>query len=364
MTTRVSAAGRRGYPLTCDAAGTIFIVMATNAKGELVVVRDEAGLPVSAAGPGLVDLQINGYAGVSFNDPADEITAEGVHRACEAMRRRGVVAILATLVTDAVDSMIAKAGRFARLRDADELIASTIAGLHIEGPMINPEDGPRGAHPAKHVIAPADAPSFFDDIQAASAGLVKILTLAPETPGAMGLIAHASAAGVTVALGHHNADAATIAQAVAAGAKMCTHLGNGSHAMLPRLDNYVQHQLADDRLAASFIADGHHIPFPALKNFLRAKGTQRSVLVTDALAAADGDPALAPEGVVRLKGTPYLAGSALTLDRAVLNAAEHCDVSFETAWAMASTQPAALAGLPTPETIQVDIGADGFTRRP
>ena len=339
----------------------------------LTVDRDKAGRVVKAAGPGLVDLQINGYAGVSFNHPVEKITLDGIRGACERMARRGVVAILATLTTDAADDIIARARLIASLRAEDELLASMIVGLHIEGPMINPASGPRGAHPAEHIIAPADAPGFLDDVQDASGGLIRLLTLAPESAGAMKLIAKAASEGIVVALGHHEADAATIAQAVAAGATMCTHLGNGSHAMLPRLDNYVQHQLADDRLLAGFIADGHHIPFPTLKNFLRAKGTQRSALVTDAVLVADMPPGdygsgagkrmLSADGSVRLKGTPYLAGSALTLDKAVLNVAAYCDVSFETAWAMASTQPAGFVGLASPKRVEVTVSEEGFTLR-
>ena len=340
---------------------------------ELAVERDQSGRVVAAAGPGLVDLQLNGYAGMSFNHPLEKITLQAARGACEKMAGRGVVAILATITTDVVENMIARARHIVWLRGEDELLGSMIAGLHIEGPMINAAEGPRGAHPAEHIIDPVDAPGFLDDVQAAAGGLVRLLTLAPELPGAMELIAKASAEGVIVSLGHHEADAATIAEAVAAGASMCTHLGNGSHAMLPRLDNYVQHQLAEDRLVAGFIADGHHIPFPTLKNFLRAKGTERSVLVTDAVLVADMPPGrygsgsrarvLGTDGSVRLKGTPYLAGSALTLDKAVGNVAAHCDVGFETAWAMASTRPAEMVGLPSPERIEVQISDQGFSRR-
>jgi len=347
--------------------------MSIEEKTEVILVAaDESGRPVSAAGPGLVDLQVNGYAGLDFNGPAERLTVEAVRGACERMARRGVVAILATVTTDAVSRICSRLARLASLRTQDELIASMIAGFHVEGPLINPEEGPRGAHPPEHAITPADEPRLLERLQEAGAGMVRLLTLAPELPGAMELIAQASEAGVTVGLGHHAATPEVIDQAVRAGARMSTHLGNGSHAMLPRLDNYIEHQLADDRLAAGFIADGHHIPFPTLKNFLRAKQPKRSVLVTDAVAAADMAPGsygegsrqrtLGPDGAVRLKGTPYLAGSALTLDKAILNVARHCDVSFETAWRMASTQPAKLTGLAKPARVEVRITDDGFTR--
>ncbi|MDY7009135.1 MAG: N-acetylglucosamine-6-phosphate deacetylase [Planctomycetota bacterium] len=344
-----------------------------NTQSDISVERDQSGRVVRVVGPGLVDLQINGYAGTSFNHPPEDINVETLRPAFEKMRRRGVVAILATVGTAPMDEMLAGIRRITSLRKQDSLLASMIAGFHIEGPMISSEDGPRGAHEAEYIIAPNDAPGFLDDLQDASGGTIRIFTLAPELPGAMELIARADAAGIVVALGHLNADAGSIDRAVRAGAKMCTHLGNGSHAMLPRLDNYVQYQLADDRLAASFIADGHHVPFPTLKNFIRAKTPQRSVLITDAIIAADMPPGYTyghgrrvrkvdPDGAVRLPGTPYLAGSALTLDMAVVNTFRNCDVPFETAWAMASTQPAELVGLPVPEMVQVDVTDKGFTR--
>ena len=336
-----------------------------DSNNAIVVERTQQGQPVRVAGPGLVDVQINGYAGLDFNGPVELLTRENLTKALEPMRRRGVVAILATLTTDAVSDMLARVRQLTGLIEQDERIGSMIPGFHIEGPMINPEDGPRGAHPLQHTSTPAEHPEFLEAFQDASGGRGRILTLAPELPGAEELIARAAEAGIVVALGHHAAEPEHIERAVKAGARMCTHLGNGSHAMLPRLENYIQRQLADDRLHAGFIPDGHHIPFPTLKNFIRAKGTTRSVLVTDAIAAADMPPGeygfgrrvrrADPDGAVRLPGTPYLAGSALTLDKGVLNVAEHCDVPFETAWAMASTQPAALVGLATPRRVEVDV---------
>lgn len=345
-----------------------------NTKGDISVMRDEGGRVVGVSGPGLVDLQVNGYAGVDFNDSdVERLTLDKVRGAFEAMRRRGVVSVLVTIVTGPIEQMIARVARMSELQKQDELLDSMIAGFHIEGPLISGEDGPCGAHPVEHVTTPKDAPHLLDDFQAASEGTIRLLTLAPELPGAMEFIARASSDGVTVALGHHNADAKTIDRAVKAGAKMCTHLGNGSHAMLPRLDNYLQHQLADDRLAASFIADGHHIPFPTLKNFIRAKTPRRSVLVTDAIMAANMPPGkyqvgevacrLEPNGLVCKPGEFFMVGSALTMDRAVMNVAGNCDVPFETAWEMASTQPAELVGLPKPERIEVDVTDSGFVRQ-
>lgn len=344
-----------------------------NPTASIIVARDSAGRPTAVTGPGLVDLQVNGYGGLDFNGPLESITLPDLRRVLERIRRRGVTAILATFTTDAAALMAGRMARFAELRRQDELVAEMIPGFHVEGPLISPNDGPRGDHPKAHTLAPAQHPGLLDRFQQASGGLVRILTLAPELPGAIEMIRKASAAGVTIALGHHEASGQVIAEAVAAGARMCTHLGNGSHATLPRMDNYIQRQLADDRLHASFIADAYHVPLPALKNFIRAKGTTRSVIVTDAIHPADALPGefemdprweLSPDGAaVLMKGTPYLCGSALPLDRAILNVVRHCDVPLETAWAMASVQPARLVGLPDPPRISVSVGEQGFVRQ-
>jgi N-acetylglucosamine-6-phosphate deacetylase len=327
-------------------------------------------LPRQYAGPGLVDLQLNGYAGLDFNDPAEKWSARELHRVRERLRRRGVVAALPTLVTSDPEAMIARARRYAELVSADEALASTFPKLHIEGPFLSASDGPRGAHPRRWCRTPAEMPDFLDRIVEASGNRVALVTVAPELPGAIDLIRRCAAMGICPAVGHTEATPAQLDQAVAAGARMSTHLGNGSHQMLPRLDNYVQHQLADDRLFAGFIADGHHMPFTTLKNFLRAKTPARSILVTDATAAAEMGPGrfmlaggmveVTPEGRCARPGEPNLAGSALTLDRAVINAALHCGVTFDRAWTMASTTPAKLVGLPTPHSVTVAITEQGF----
>ncbi|MCD4699663.1 MAG: hypothetical protein K8R91_03710, partial [Phycisphaerae bacterium] len=180
-----------------------------NIKGDISVVRDESGRVVGASGPGLVDLQVNGYAGMSFSHPVEDITVETLRPAFEKMRRRGVVAILATVGTAPMDEILSRVRRIAALRQQDSLLGSMIAGFHIEGPMVSAEEGPRGAHEAEYTIAPNDAPGFLDDLQDASGGMIRIFTLAPELPGAMELIARADAEGIVVALGHLNADTDT-----------------------------------------------------------------------------------------------------------------------------------------------------------
>lgn len=330
-------------------------------------------IPETYTGPGLVDLQMNGYAGFDFNSAAADWTLGDLHKVRKALQRRGVAAALPTFITDDAAAVLERARRYAKFLREDSRLEEIFPLLHIEGPFISPADGPRGAHPAEYCRRPVDMPDFLSRLQEASEGRIGIFTLAPELEGALELIEEATAAGICVSIAHTQADLDRLDRAVAAGAKFSTHLGNGSHQMLPRLDNYVQAQLADDRLLASFIADGHHVPFHTLKNFIRAKTPERSVLVTDAIVAAEVGPGRYKLGskevvvqedlYVSKPGEPNLAGSALTLDRAVINTVAHCDVSFKQAWTMASTRPAELVGLSSVPEVTVDIADNAFTRR-
>jgi N-acetylglucosamine-6-phosphate deacetylase len=223
-----------------------------------------------------------------------------------------------------------------------------IEGLHVEGPHISPEDGPRGAHPRRWVRAP-DVDEFRR-WQDAARGHIKLVTLSPEWPQAPTYIEALTAHGVVVSIGHTRATSTQIADAVSAGATMSTHLGNAADSILPRHANYIWDQLGDDRLTASFIADGIHLPRPFLKAAIRAKGVQRSVLVTDASAPAGATPGryalgeqavdLTSDGRVVLAGQDRLAGSALRMDRGVQNLMTFAALSLADAVAMATTNPA------------------------
>jgi N-acetylglucosamine-6-phosphate deacetylase len=330
-------------------------------------------LPSTWRGPGLVDLQVNGYGGFDFNGPAQTWTAEILREIQKKLHQRGVVAALPTLITDDESRMVARARRYAQLLAEAPALEGLYPGLHIEGPFICRDTGPRGAHPEAFCKDPDELPDFVERIWEASGGRIAVMTLAPELPGAIVLVERLANLGVCVALGHTSASAPIIRDAVNAGARMSTHLGNGSHSQLPRLDNYIQNQLAEARLAASFIADGHHIPFATLQNFIRAKTPDRSVLVTDAVAPADAGPGTYSLGEatitadkslrVTTPGHTGLAGSALTLDLAIINVCRFCGISFEKAWTMASVNAAALIGLSTPAQIEVDIQEQRFFLR-
>ena len=270
--------------------------------------------------PGFFDIQVNGFAGVDFNAP--DLQPEQIDHAIEHLRRTGVTRCLPTLITGPLDAFARNARLLTRAGHP------AIAGLHMEGPYLSPVDGPRGAHPADYIIrASADD---FERRQKAADGRIVLVTLAPEVPGAMALIEHLVARGVRVALGHTAATPDQLEAAIAAGATIATHLGNGCAQMLPRHPNAIWTLLAADSVAASFIVDGHHLPDVTVKTMIRAKTPGRSILVTDAMAAAGSPPGrysigqvwgeLDDTGRVSLPGTPYLAGSALTMPEAIANA--------------------------------------------
>ncbi len=233
------------------------------------------------------DLQVNGYAGVDFN--SDDLTAEDFHQACERIAADGVSGFLATIITDELDLMGGRLRRIARFYQDDETVRQTMAGFHIEGPFINERDGYRGAHP-RHAVRLADVETGMRLVDAA-AGLARIVTLAPERDPDLRLTRRLVGEGVAVAAGHCNPTGDELAAAIDAGLSMFTHLGNGCPVQMHRHDNIIQRALAAaDRLWLTFIADGVHIQPPVLGNYLRTAGTERCIVVTDAISAAGLGP--------------------------------------------------------------------------
>jgi len=313
--------------------------------------------------PGLFDLQVNGFAGVDFNAP--DLTTDRAAQALDAMRATGVTRCLPTVITSAFETFAAAARVLSRLDHP------AIAGLHMEGPYISAQDGARGAHPRQHVIA-----ASIDDFrrrQDAAGGRILLVTLAPEVDGALPLVEYLAAAGVRVAIGHTMASPGQIADAIAAGASLATHVGNGCPEWLPRHPNPIWELLAADTVYASFIADGHHLPPATVKAMIRAKGAPRSILITDAIAAAacapgdyrigDQSCTLSADGRVSLAGTPYLAGSSLTLDRAIGNTVRVTGLPLDAVVAMASSIPAAFLGASTCGTLTADWDVDASELR-
>jgi len=305
--------------------------------------------------PGLVDLQINGWAGVDFNNPA--LSPESVEAAAEALLEVGVVSFLPTVITGSPADMESILKTLADSISTGKLASRMIPGIHLEGPFISPADGPRGAHPLAYTRVP-DIP-LIELLYRASGGNIRMLTLAPELPGAEDLIRWCHDKNILVSIGHSGADGAAISRAVRAGATFSTHLGNGCATSLHRHDNVLWHQLAEDGLFASMIADGHHLPLDVMKTFLRAKG-DRLVLVSDATWLGGSLPGtydtpiggrvlLSDSGRLSVEGSPgTLAGAALPLIRGVTNLVSSGLCDFDAAWRMASERPASILGMSRP----------------
>lgn len=301
--------------------------------------------------PGLIDLQVNGYLGHDLN--TEQVTVDTVAALAAALQATGVSTFLPTLITASEEQIISTLRVIAAARRQDPLLERMIPYVHVEGPALSAEAGPRGAHPSDQIRPPSLAE--FERWQAASGKLVGMVTISPHWPDSAAYIAALSAQGVSVAIGHTHASGDQIAMATDAGARLSTHLGNGAHGTLPRHPNYLWAQLAEDRLYASFIADGHHLPADTLKTMLRAKGIERSILVSDTAALGGMPPGdydspiggkvhLAQNGRLNVAGTQYLAGATAPLIAGVAHVTGKIGLSLAQAIQMATVNPGKFVG--------------------
>lgn len=302
--------------------------------------------------PGLVDIQVNGYGGQEFASP--DLTEEKVRNIAQHLLRFGVTRFCPTLTTQPPEVFDKALSVIARTCETDPWLGAAIVGIHLEGPFLSPEEGARGAHPREWCCAPEW--DLFCRWQDRAGGRIRIVTLAPELPGAIEFIEKATARGVIIGIGHTLANAQQIRAAVEAGARLSTHLGNGCPAQIHRHQNPIWPQLAEDRLMASFIADGHHLPPPVLKSMIRAKGPSRTVLISDLSGQAGQPPGvyrspfcdveILPDGRLVVPGQrEYLAGASAPLLRGVAVARAFAGLDWPVAFAMASQNPANLLGL-------------------
>ena len=295
--------------------------------------------------PAWIDLQVNGYAGVDYNSP--ETPHEEIARSIAVLHSTGTARFYPTVITGTRERITGSLQNLARAKAALPE-GESMEGFHVEGPHICPDEGPRGAHPVG-CVRPPDIEEYRR-WQDAAEGQVRLVTLSPEYPEAPKYIEQVVTDGVAVSIGHTKATREQIQDAVAAGATMSTHIGNGAHGTMQRHPNYIWEQLAEDRLAAGFIVDGVHIGEAFLKVALRAKGVARSVLVTDASMPALATPGpyrlgevdveLSEDGRVVLLGGTRLAGSALRMDAAISNVMRMAGVSLNEALTMATRNPA------------------------
>ena len=323
------------------------------------------GALLSWLAPGLFDLQINGYMGYDFN--SDELTASNVQAITKALLQIGVTAYLPTIITNSDENISKLIGVIVEACHIDELTRSCIKGIHIEGPFISPVDGARGAHDIQYVKAPCW--ELVSRWQQEAQGLIKLITISPEWDKAESFIRQCVENGIEVSIGHTTANSLQINNAVRAGARLSTHLGNGAQLQLPRHPNYIWDQLAEDELAPTVIADGFHLPYNVLKVFMKAKPEQ-IMLVSDAVHLCGmkpgqykthigGDVTLTEEGKLYLTNHPnMLAGSAVSLLSCVNYVVQHQLAPLAAAWEMASLRPAKSMNLDIATGIESNAPAD------
>jgi N-acetylglucosamine-6-phosphate deacetylase len=291
---------------------------------------------------GFFDPQVNGFAGVDFNSP--RLTPEGLHQAALTLASTGVTRFLPTLITSSHERMVCQLKILVDALRQDPLFQKMCLGIHLEGPYISPEEGPRGAHLREFVRPPRW--EELEKFQEACEGRIKCVTLAPEVKGAIPFIEKAVSHGIVIGLGHTQAREEDLEQAVQAGARLSCHLGNAPSARLPRHRSLIEKQLVTDQLMASIIVDGIHLSPDVVKNYVRTKGTHRIVLATDSMAGAgappgrytlgDLDVVVGSDEAARLVSTSRLAGSTLSMDRAITNVIRFAGVDLASAIRMAA----------------------------
>jgi N-acetylglucosamine-6-phosphate deacetylase len=325
--------------------GMILEIVFSNGKIQSIVPVESSPENVWI-GPGFTDIQVNGYGGLDYNELQSDILALG--QISRKLLQHGVTSHFATIITNSKEKISALIKQVVQLRKADSLSESCITGIHIEGPFISPEDGPRGAHFKEYVQEPDW--NLFQKWIDESEGLIRMITLSPEWEGSVAFIEKCVESGILVSVGHTNATHSQIQDAVKAGAKLSTHLGNGMHGTIARHPNYLWSQLAEEDLSATIIADGFHLPAEVIQVFKKVKN-DKLMLVSDSVAlagmppgdyeaAVGGKVTLTLEGKLHLFGNPKtLAGSAMNILQGVNFLLKNQLVDLSEAWQMASTRP-------------------------
>lgn len=328
-------------------------VLELGLEGQTVISIERRGPTADSTMPyvaaGLIDLQVNGYAGHDINGP--DVNVDDLAGITAALAARGVTSWVPTIVTASTERILHALEVIGRARRDRPEVAAAVPFAHVEGPFISDRDGPRGVHDAQH-IRPIDA---HEVARWAASGVLGYVTVSPHWPDSPTHIAAIRAQGVGVAVGHTHAAPEQIRAAVDAGASLSTHLGNGIALELPRHPNAIWTQLAEDRLACGFVADGHHLPEDTLVAMLRAKGTQRSFLVSDSVALAGsppgryrqsvgGDVELDAGGRLSYAGSEMLAGSAVSNADCLRYVIAHCGYSLAQALPLVTSVPGNMLG--------------------
>lgn len=299
--------------------------------------------------PGFFDIHIHGGAGIDLmRAPITELPRFG-----HFLTQHGVTGYFPTTVAAPLDATCTALERLADAIEAPEpsngeSVQARPLGIHLEGPFLSHKR--RGVHPPEYLVEPTVP--IFDRLWQAARGHIRMITIAPEIPGAIEVIAEAAKRNVCVSIGHSDSQLATARDAVAAGARHATHTFNAMRPLDHREPGIIGEVLSDDSITADLIADGIHVSPEVVKVFLHSKGRERAVLITDAMSATgmpDGRYQLGPievdvkDGKCTANGS--LAGSVLTMDRAVRNVTKFSDWTLRDAVRAATLNPAKAAGL-------------------
>ena len=317
----------------------------SNTAAEIPAGARLLDFPGATLAPAFFDVHIHGAAGHDVM----EATPDALHAVSRFLASRGTGSFLATTVTAPLDATLrAVAGLAKIIANAPVAGCARALGIHLEGPFLSHEK--RGVQPGEHLLAPDI--STFDRLYEAAEGHVRLMTLAPELPGAAELASHATARGVRVSLGHSNATAAQTRAAIAAGAASATHTFNAMRALDHREPGILGTVLTTDALYSEIICDGIHTAPEMVQLWWRAKGQHRTILVTDAMSAAgmpDGEYQLGGFTVHVANGRAMargvLAGSVLTLDRALANFIAFTGATVDQGLPLLTANPAAMTGL-------------------
>ena len=303
----------------------------------------------AALSPGFVDIHIHGGAGLDLM----RASLSEFPRLGKFLATHGVTGYFATTVAAPLDVTCSALERLADAVEAaratpDDSAQGRPLGIHLEGPFLSHKR--RGVHPPEFLVAPTVA--VFERLWQAARGHVRMLTIAPEVPEAMEVIAEAARRNVCVSIGHSDAEMPVAQDAVKAGARHATHTFNAMRPLDHREPGIIGEVLSNDQLSADIIVDGIHVDPAVVKVFLRAKGRERAVLITDAISATgmpDGRYQLGPievdvkDGKCTSNGS--LAGSVLTMDRAVRNITRFSEWTLRDAVQAATLNPARAVGL-------------------
>ncbi len=313
--------------------------------------------------PGLIDLQVNGFSGIDFQNP--QMTEGELEVAVTGLRRSGCQGFLLTLITDDWKLMLEKLGRLVEMRRHRGDLARAMIGFHLEGPFLSAREGFRGAHSPAAMCDPP--PHAVDEIIDTVGTLPVLLTVAPERPGMFEFIREATRRGLIVSLGHSAATSEQVSTAIRCGAKAITHFGNGCPQVWPRHDNWFWTVVDCEGLAVGLIPDGIHLPERVFRGIHHALGDRHQIYyTTDAMSAAGMGPGTYPLGremlsvgddeIVRQPGQPNYAGSALTPLQGISRSAQMLSVPWREVWHRFSVGPAALLG----RDLEFEIGAPWF----